>query len=226
MKNIIYFLLAIVISSLSACNSNKKQSLYIKRQDIPDSMFRVFLIEKYDISQDGKLSFFECRSIVDLDCNGRNISSVKGIEKFENLKTINCSNNKIKSLDLTNCPKLEEVQCVNNKIEEILIPKTNKISKLYCAMNELTKLNTPRLTNLTTLDCASNKLTELNTDNNKKLVVLKCNDNLINQLDLYKNDSIREVLCFRNPKLKKMIINKMSIYTHFSLDSICETVYK
>ncbi|MDO5571556.1 MAG: hypothetical protein Q4F97_08880, partial [Bacteroidales bacterium] len=138
MKNLYYILLILSFTSLFSCNSNSKnKSLYVTKQDVPDSMFREYLTNTYDKNQDGMLSFFECRAIRYLDCEGMRITSLKGIEKMENLQIINCSNNKIKALDLTGCSKVTEIKCFNNELENIVFPKDNKIEKLYCAINKL-----------------------------------------------------------------------------------------
>ena len=68
---------------------------------IPDNNFKEYLLSKYDINMDGDISTNEAAKVTSIDCSGRNITSIEGINYFVNLKSLNCSNNSIVNLSLT-----------------------------------------------------------------------------------------------------------------------------
>ena len=67
-----------------------------------DKAFMAFCYEKYDIDgpdgqPDGVLSIEELQQVRSMDCSGRKIRSLSGIEMFQNLDTLICSGNEIKA---------------------------------------------------------------------------------------------------------------------------------
>lgn len=98
-----------------------------------------------------KLSFYQS-----------NITSLKIKSKY--LKKLDChSSEKLETLDITDCPKLESLNCI---------------------YTNLTKLNIKKNVNLRYLKCDSTGLTKLNLRKNKKLNMLKCRNTNMKNLDL------------------------------------------
>ncbi len=70
--------------------------------NIPDSNFKKALIEaSYDRNQDGELQISEVHKITSLSLVKKEISSLEGIEKFENLEVLDCSFNSLSKLDVS-----------------------------------------------------------------------------------------------------------------------------
>ena len=110
--------------------------------DVPvrDPYFKYYLVSNFDLNGDGEISPLEASLVTSIDCSGRMISSLAGIEWFPSLESLDCSNNLISSLPVLYAPLLT----------------------LRCGFNELTEL--PDLSNLSgliTLECQSNLLTAL-----------------------------------------------------------------
>ncbi|CAI2180883.1 20220_t:CDS:2 [Funneliformis geosporum] len=63
------------------------------------------------------------------------------LESFTSLKKINCSTNKITSLNLSDCLQLEELDCSFNKIAKIDLSNCLQLNKLYCSNNFLVGLD-------------------------------------------------------------------------------------
>ena len=82
--------------------------------EIPDANFNAYLLENFDADKDGAISLAEAKKIITIDCSGREIKSLDGIEKFENLEFLNCSNNQLFELELRYNKKLERLICINN----------------------------------------------------------------------------------------------------------------
>lgn len=73
-------------------------------------------------------------STTSLNCSGIGIRSLYVSSKIE---TLDCSDNKLTSLDLSQCNKLFYVNCSNNQISSLSIPNQPNISKINCSNNKL-----------------------------------------------------------------------------------------
>mgnify|MGYP003304380851 CR=1 FL=1 len=101
-----------------------------------DEAFMAFCYEKYDIDgpdgqPDGVLSFEELQQVRSMDCSGRTIRSLRGIEIFQNLDTLICSGNEIGSLTLDGIQQIKYLDCSGNRIAELNVSQT-EISTLFC----------------------------------------------------------------------------------------------
>ena len=114
--------LALLILFSGCANSNRKakDNTVVELPDeqviveIPNENFKAYLLENFDTNKDGLFSLSEAKAIKEIDCSGREISSLAGIEKFENLEFLDCSDNLINELELRYNKKLERLICTNN----------------------------------------------------------------------------------------------------------------
>lgn len=153
---------------------------------IPDTNFEQALI---DLGLDsgplnGMVPTANINSITSLDVQAKNISDLSGIEDFVSLNILNCEDNLLNLLDVT--------QNIN-------------LTQLFCSSNILNTINISALTNLQILWCANNQLSFLDVTNNIKLFSLVCNNNPINTLDVSKNVLLRVLSCVNN-NLSSLII--------------------
>lgn len=95
---------------LSNC-ADKDGKVYV---EIPDANFRTYLLEKFDINRDGMISLAEAKRVKEIDCSGRNIKVLDGIEKFANLERLICKDNELSELELRYNRKLNWLVCTNN----------------------------------------------------------------------------------------------------------------
>ena len=58
-----------------------------------DAAFKACCVENFDTNSDGEISPEEAQAVTAIDCSGKNITSLVGIEYFTNLDTLNCSDN-------------------------------------------------------------------------------------------------------------------------------------
>ena len=65
----------------------------INEANFPDTNFRAYIAESFDINQDGKLSEEECLAVQKIDVSGMQIKSLKGICRFIELRDLNASDN-------------------------------------------------------------------------------------------------------------------------------------
>ena len=89
----------------------------------PDEQFRA-MMDYPDADKNGSLSYEEVKSYAQktvFDCSGRAIVSLQGIEIFEEIPYLDCSNNSITQLDLTYNTYLTRVDCYGNQMDETSI---------------------------------------------------------------------------------------------------------
>ena len=135
-----------------------------------------------------------------LDCSNNYLKSID-ITKFTKLDTLKCNNNLINKLDLCQT-NLTTIYCENNKLVSISLPNT--ICILYCNNNLLTELPSLKHSNLEYLNCSYNKLTQLpefplGTSDSHYYININCTFNQIKNVTLPLNKSINKLDCSKNP---------------------------
>lgn len=140
--------------------------LPVNNTNFPDYNFRHWLQDylnshtSYSCGQQG-FKLLALPFILELDCTGQNISSLKGIENFIYLDKLKCSSNSITSLDLSGNSVLTELRCYSNGMTYLNVNNCTNLTYLDCAPNNLTSLNLSNLSQLESLYCYSNRLTSL-----------------------------------------------------------------
>ena len=87
-----------------------------------------------------------------MDVNNKSISSLKGIEYFTNLVTLDCGKNRITSLDLSKNKILTKLHCQNNKLTSLKV-YSNSLDEIDCSGNNISGSNMDALIrSLPTLD--------------------------------------------------------------------------
>lgn len=157
-------------------------SLPINEKNFPDPNFRNY-IQTYKAGGRNVLTVEEQRKVDTIDVKGWNISNLKGIEAFPNLKELNCENNSIQKLDLRQNPKLKTLRCNKNQLTQLDLSKNPDIDYLICSDNRLEQLDVSHLKDLVTLDCSHNDLEQLDVRNCRFLETLYCSSNRLTELD-------------------------------------------
>ena len=157
-------------------------SLPINEKNFPDPNFRKY-IKTYKAGGRDVLTVEEQRKVESIEVKGWNISDLKGIEAFPNLKELNCENNSIQKLDLRQNPKLEKLICNKNQLTQLDLSKNPDIYYLNCSENQLEQLDVSHLKALENLDCSHNDLEQLDVRNSKFLRALYCSWNRLTELD-------------------------------------------
>jgi YD repeat-containing protein len=73
----------------------------VNEQTVPDSNFRQFLYDNYDLDKDGYLSHKEITDITNLEIGNKDIADLTGIEILTELKSIDCEGNPLKVIDVS-----------------------------------------------------------------------------------------------------------------------------
>ena len=190
-------------------------SLPINKNNFPDDSFRNY-IKTYKAGGRDVLTVEEQRKVESIEVKGWNISNLKGIEAFPNLKELNCENNSIQKLDLRQNPELEKLICNKNQLTQLDLSKNPNIYFLNCSWNQLEQLDVSHLKDLVTLDCSHNDLEQLDVKNSKSLVALNCSANQLTELDVdvthkpnlerveCQNNQLTSLILGQNKLLKKL----------------------
>ena len=135
----------------------------INETNFPDANFRSYVSENLDSNGDGVLSPAEISDVTEIWCYECGISSLKGIEFFTALKSLDCYYNQLTALDVS---------------------KNTALVYLYCSGNQLTSLDVSKNTALVGLGCYDNQLMSLDVSKNQALTFLACYGNKLAVLDV------------------------------------------
>ena len=96
-------------------NDQMPEEIAIDALNFPDENFRNWLL-KNSYGKDEVLTEAEIATITSIDVNGKSIQSLKGIEHFTALKTLQCHKNKLTELNLSENTELTMLYCHQNEI--------------------------------------------------------------------------------------------------------------
>ncbi|MDR1224939.1 MAG: hypothetical protein LBL07_18980 [Tannerella sp.] len=239
MKTNCFIYLCILLFAVAGCRDEDE---LIPREAFPDLLFEQYMLQNFDTDGDGLISLHEAKAVREIDCSNMRITSLKGIQYFTSLETLNCSGNDIKALDLTQNTALQSLNCSENSLNDLDLAKNPALRSLVCnscglsnSINlskntaleylyfsnnyDLKLLDLSGAMNLRDLYCENNySLTSLNLGSNANLQVLSCNWNAtLSSLDLSGVTNLRDLLCIH--------INNGSTMTMTGLDN-CRSLEK
>ena len=93
----------------------------------PDDIFREYLSNHADLSQNGSLSEQEIAVLTVLDVSGMGIRWLKGIEYLTAIRSLDCSGNELVSLDLSKNTNLQTLNVVGNR-RDVVIDDRNQLN--------------------------------------------------------------------------------------------------
>ena len=174
-----------------------ENAFYIDAAHFPDANFRAALLgETY--GQDGILTETELTSITDMYVSSRGIADLTGIEYFTALKRLDCSDNYLTSLNVSNQTSLETLVCYDNYLTLLDLSTNTALKGLDCGGNSLTALDLSANTALTSLTCFHNQLTALDLSYTPLLTELWCYGNQLTTLDISSQTMLKTLYCDRN----------------------------
>ena len=140
----------------------------INETNFPDKNFRKYLLSGNTIAGetagadkdgDGVLSPEEITAVTDINCMLMDIADLTGIQYFTELKSLNCSINKLTTLDVSQNKKLESLECMFNQLVTIDVSGNAALTHLGCWDNQLTSLDLSKtsVTDIGEFPSAANK---------------------------------------------------------------------
>ena len=191
--------------------------VYISNLIFPDETFLNY-VKRFDKDHNGTLYPAERYAVTEIDVNSKNITSLKGIEFFPNLKVLNCGHNRLTSLDVSKNTVLQELVCWENQLTSLDVSQNTALQELECFENKLTSLDVSQNPALQKLDCWDNRLTELDVSKNTELTYLKCSYNRLTELDVSKNTELTYLTCSYN-RLTELDVSQNTKLTALYFDT-------
>ena len=160
---------------------------------IPDEAFKAYIMSRYDIDKNGKLSMEEAEKIIKLDFNTYDlkIKSLEGIEYFTNLEYLKAvgyddsRRGELKNISLSKNTKLLTLICYFNKLETCDLRNCKLIKYIDFSSNMLSNMTEDGAyidlgenPALEYLDCHSNPSMNLFLGDNKALRYLDCSNTI------------------------------------------------
>ncbi|UCH15587.1 MAG: HYR domain-containing protein [Bacteroidales bacterium] len=189
---------------------------------VPDDNFEQALIYmEYDDVLDDYVLTSNISGITLLDVSNKSIGDLTGIEDFISLIYLNCSNNHLSELDISNIQTLKLLVCNNNMLPVLDVSQNLPLQRISCSNNLLTSLDVSQHASLLILECGGNDLPGLNVSNNTLLNTLECSNNPLGTLDVLQNLVLERLYCGSN-QLSTLDIRQNSdlIYLHCSHNSL------
>ena len=180
-QSLLTILLCIAITSLS----------FSQNVSIPDANFKTALLNHdpvIDTNSDGDIQVTEAAAFSGiLNVAASNILDLSGIEYFESITALNCNNNEITSVDLTQNSALEQIEIAANLLTTLDISQNNNLRELVCNGNNLVELYTASNLNLEILNVSANSISDLDLASNTALKSIEINFNPIETIDISNN---------------------------------------
>jgi len=176
---------------------------------VPDDNFEQALIDLgYDTAPlDDSVLTANINTITSLNISEKNITDLRGIEDFAELKGLWCNNNQLTSIDLTMNIALIDLFCHSNQLTGLDVTKNTELKQLSCSDNPLSGIDLSNNTLLTHLGCSQNQLTSLDLSKNTLLINMACVQNQLTNLDVSKNTLLEDMNCQFN-QLTSLDISK------------------
>ena len=139
---------------------------------------------KIDSNNNNEIEVSEALQVTMLNVSISEIYDMTGIEYFTNLRTLNCDQNHISTLDLNNLSSLKSLYCNLNLLTALNLTGLTQLLNLECGENVLTQINFANALNIRTLICRFNFLTALNVNGLNNLQTLNFNYNQLTAINL------------------------------------------
>ena len=219
MKKILLFMLPVMALCLASCEKNNGTELsgddIIQFED-PNFLKALLCVQEIvhynpegnecildylmdvDRNKDGQISVNEAQDVLGLSLFDHeteeffNIRSMSEIKYFTSLIYLDCDENQLTSLDVSNCTELISLGCGYNQLTSLDVSNNTALTYLYCNNNQLASLDLSNNTALEYLCCFDNQLTELDLSNNTALTELLCHGNSLTKIILPKNHNLNE----------------------------------
>ncbi len=154
-----------------------------------------------DANANNEIEETEALEVAFLEIDGAAISSLNDITYFTNLVSLNCENNSLTGLNVSNLLYLLFLNCSNNQLVNLNVNGLTELQNINCQFNQLINLDVSGITNLLNLNCSYNQIATLNLNNLLNLEVLNCNNNQIATFDLTDLINVKTLDCSYNQLL-------------------------
>lgn len=174
---------------------------YTQNVYIPDANFKAALLANTAINtnRDTEIQISEATTFTGtINVSFLYITNLNGIEAFVNITELDCSYNKLTSIDVTKNTTLTFIKCNSNQLTALDIYNNTALTFLDCSQNLITSLDITKNTALTFFGCSENQLTSIDVSKNTSLIYLYIFKNYLTSLDISNNTSLIELKSYSN----------------------------
>ena len=132
-----------------------------------------------------------------LDCSNNYITEID-VSQNINLTNLNVYNNEITEIDVTQNINLEFLSITNNELTEINVTQNVNLLTFYVGENNLTEIDVTQNTNLYDFRVWENNLTEIDVTQNTELAYLDLGKNNLTELDVTLNTYLLDLIVYNN----------------------------
>lgn len=140
------------------------------------------------------------RALQLIDCHKKDIKSLDGIELFGNLKVLICSENPIRSIDLSHNPQLMQFYAIEVPLRSLDVSRNTKLKLLQSSFSRLRSLDVSHNPELEELLCIfAPDIKTIDLSGNPELQVLYIRGTSIRTVDLHHNLQFRMLHALDTP---------------------------
>jgi very-short-patch-repair endonuclease len=164
-----------------------------------------------------KIKYDENGNIIEFDCSTNKLIIIpqKFIDtKLKHVQKLDCTNNKLTTLNVSSLTQLKYLLCGINKLHSLDVSTNTQLINLLCGHNKLSTLNLSSLTKLKILLCYNNKLENISLPLHQCLISrFVCDNNKLRNINLTSSSQLKEFKCFNN-QLSTLNVNHMFKLEH------------
>ena len=189
-----------------------------------DSTFRAYISSNFDSDNNGFLSDEEIAAVTAIDVSTEQpaIKSVAGVGVFTELKSLDCSSQAIKALDVSALTKLTYLDASSNQIPSLNLSSNTELTYLDVSENLMTELGLSQNSKLVTLNASGISITGIDVTGMSALRYLSVNNTAVSELDLSKNSNLEALYCAGTKALNFLDVSNHSnlVYLNCSLSAL------
>lgn len=169
-------------------------SIPLDSSTFPDPAFLSWVQQK-DTDGDGFLSQSERDAVAEMDLRKKGIQDLSGLEWFDRLEKLNCSENDLSSLELDDFPALTSLTCNENpRLSSLDLSGAPALEQLSCFHSNLSQLDLHDVPDLMYLAWGGSPLDELDLSGNPELHTLHVLGGNLTHADLSHNEKLDTLL--------------------------------
>ena len=141
------------------------------------------------------------KNLKSLEISGKDLEGHLDLKDFINLERLDCYENRITSLNLTNNKNLTYLNPSSNPISNLDLNQNEKLTEIHFSYGQTSSIDLSKNKNLNFVNFNNNLLSDLDLTNNLNLATVHVYNNKLTSLKITNLKKLRVVACHMNPKL-------------------------
>ncbi len=154
------FILGNIGASLAieiSCGDIQFVTDYVTLSPVMKDKLIKYLLNNFDTDGDGQVNENDMNKVTSLDVSSREFGTIDDIlSQMPALETLDCSDNYLRSLDLSKNPNLTTLDCSDNNLSSLDLSKNPNLTTLDCSDNDLRSLDLSKNESLTSANLQKN----------------------------------------------------------------------